>query len=115
MKKSQKFLLWISLGMFILPEVLWSPILNLFDSFLQNSNNTIILRPNFLVNGDNINLLLIVLFIQMAGVLISLIIISKIKYNIFFKILLILIFSTLLIITAFILYFSFSIRKGIGF
>jgi len=68
MTKTQKIWLWVFLGMFILPEVLWSPVGN-FVYELSQSGNTHPVRNNFLQNTDNINILSTVLFIQMAGLI----------------------------------------------
>ncbi len=64
MKKQQKIWLGIFLAMFILPELLWSPVENLVYDLLQNSNNVKIFRPNFLTVSDNTYLLLFVLLFQ---------------------------------------------------
>ena len=111
----QKIWLWIFGAMFVVPEVLWSPIINLIYNILQNSNNAKILRPNFLTESDNIYVLLGVLCIQFIGILSSTIITAQGKMNLKSKILLILPMLVLLLITGFLLFFVFSLRNGIGF
>ncbi len=115
MKKQQKIWLGIFLAMFILPELLWSPVENLVYDLLQNSNNVKIFRPNFLTVSDNTYLLLFVLLFQIIGLIGSLIIVFKEKINIWFKLLLILVLTTLLLTTSFIYYIVFSLRHGISF
>ena len=115
LSKIQKIWLWIFGGMFIVPEVIWSPVINLIYNLLQNSNNAKILRPNFLTDTDNLYILLYVLCIQFIGILGSAIIITRGKMSFKFKILLVLPMLVLLLITGLILYIAFSLRRGIGF
>jgi len=111
----QKIWLYIFPGMFLVPEILWSPLWNIIDSFLQNSNNIEIFRPNFLTDIDNYNSLLVVLTIQVIGVLGVLILIYKTKLKILLKSLLFLILLLLFIVSGLILYTAFYMRHGIGF
>lgn len=115
MTKIQKTWLWVFAAMFVVPEVLWSPVGNLISDILQNSNNVIILRPNFLTNSDNTNYLLFFLGIQLIGIVGTLFLTWKIKSNPWVKSILILIILSLAIITGFVFYFAFSLRNGIGF
>jgi ABC-type bacteriocin/lantibiotic exporter with double-glycine peptidase domain len=73
MSKKQKMCLWIFLGMFIVPEVLWSPSSDLFYGFYNNSGG---FRHTFLQNSDYINILSTVLCIQLAGLVFSFIYIA---------------------------------------
>ena len=81
MTKKQKIWLWIFLGMFILPELLWSPSGNfIYELYKSHYGNTRPFRNNFLQDSSNINIFSTVLFIQLLGLFISavyLIIINK--------------------------------------
>ena len=115
MTKVQKIWLGLSAAMFVIPEVMWGPVGNVVYSFLQNSNNVQILRPNFLMNPDNMSLLLLVLAIQFLGIISSLILVLKYKFNIILKSLVISVIIVLGVITGFVFYIGFSLRHGIGF
>ncbi|OGI75648.1 hypothetical protein A3C67_02535 [Candidatus Nomurabacteria bacterium RIFCSPHIGHO2_02_FULL_42_19] len=115
METKQKTWLWISLAMFVVPEALWNPILNFSYSFFENSTNPIILRPNFLITPDYRNLVIFVIFIQLMGLISSLIIISKSNLTFSYKILLILLILFLIAVTGFVFFITFSLRHGIGF
>lgn len=69
MTKSQKLWFWVGAALFVVPEVLWSPVANLVYEFTQSSNRTESLRQNFLTNPDNITSLNCVLFLQGVGIL----------------------------------------------
>lgn len=114
MNKKQKIWLWIFLAMFILPELLWSPILNIADSVLQNNNNSTIFRPNFLMNLNNTNLLLFVLIIQIVGILGTIVFTIKLKFSKALKVFLLLILLLILIIVILITSLLFSFRHGIN-
>jgi hypothetical protein len=103
------------LAMFIVPEVLWSPVGNLVDSLLQNSNHVQVFRSNFLTSSDNTGLLLFFLFFQLVGIVGSLVLIFQTKINIWIKSFLIFVLVLLFLITGFIFYIGFSLRHGIGF
>ncbi len=69
MTKNQKLWLWIGAALFAIPEILWSPVVNIIYEFTQSSNKTQSLRQNFLTNPDNITSLNCVLFLQGLGIL----------------------------------------------
>ncbi len=69
MTKRQKILLSVFLGLFIVPELLWSPVANFVYEWSQNSNHVVPLRLNFLTYTDNADLWSKVLFIQFIGLL----------------------------------------------
>lgn len=112
--KKEKTLLWISSGLFIIPEILWSPIINIINDLFQNTNNTIIFRPNFLTNPNNINLLILVLSIETISLLINIFLITKISIKKSVKIFLFLILIILSMIACLATYLAFSLRHGIG-
>ena len=77
MTKKQKIWLCVFLAMFIIPELLWSPILNFAYSIVQNSNNPTILRPTFISNSDYRGWAIIVILLETIGLLFSTIIVVK--------------------------------------
>ncbi|MDE2030817.1 MAG: hypothetical protein KGI58_00955 [Patescibacteria group bacterium] len=115
MTQKQKIWLWISLAMFIVPEVLFSFLLSSFLFFFGVSGPYLIgflINPQFFVDNKDINLLLIL--IELFGIL------GLLIFNIRFnknnsKSILSLILSILLLFTIFIFYVGFSMRHGIGF
>jgi len=118
MTKMQKVWLAIFLAMFIMPEVLWSPVGNsAYEFYMTSYGNTHPFRNNFLQNPDNINILSTVLFIQMAGLLFSSIYLVIIHNSIKNKIVLWL-FSILLFLAAVVVFFLFGFSvslRHIGF
>lgn len=72
MTKKQKIWLILGLALFVVPEILWSPLGNFYYELSQTgkSGGTSPFRDNLLQNTDNLSLLKTVLFIQLAGVLI---------------------------------------------
>jgi hypothetical protein len=115
MTKKQKIWLGVFLGMFIVPELLWSPVLNFVYSFLENNNNPQILRSNFLMTIDYRNLVIFVIFVQFVGLIGSFISIIRSEIIFWKKAFLIFLISLLLIATGFIFFLVFSLRNGIGF
>lgn len=114
MSKTQKVLLVISLALFIVPEMLWSPVTNITYEFLQNSNNVQPLRNNFLINPDNITALNFVLFFQLVGVLAVSVVLFKVKKNLLGWLALFL-SVILILLTACLFYLSITLgRHGIG-
>lgn len=73
MTKGQKVGFWGVLGLFILPELLWSPVGNFIYSLMKPTVNgsVQILRDNILLTTSNNNLYSIVLFIQLLGLFAS--------------------------------------------
>ena|ERR1700733_7569769 len=112
MTKIQKVWLWIYAGLFVVPEVLWSPVVNFYYQFIKGMHvsNVPPLRNNFLQNIDNTIWLKLVIFIQALGILLLLINIVK-YYNPtsrILKALLILILFLLLLAILFALYFALT-------
>ena len=115
MTKQQRTWLAVFLVMFLVPEVLWSPVGNLVFDFFQRTNNVEIFRPNFLTVSDNINLLLYVVCFQFIGILGSTIIAIKANVASLSKLILVSVMTIVLLVTGFVLYVIFSLRHGIGF
>jgi len=69
--KTQKVWLWISAAIFLVPEILWSPVANFYYQLTQTSRSggTYPFRNNFLQNSDNLNYLKLVFFLQFVGLL----------------------------------------------
>jgi hypothetical protein len=78
MTKKQKILLVIFLTMFLVPEILWSPVLNILLELGQSGNVTP-LRDNFLMSSDNLIYFRIINFIQLVGIISAIILLFKIK------------------------------------
>ncbi len=115
----QKIWLGVFLAMFLVPEILWSPVGNYIYSLVKPTvNGSIqIMRDNFLLHTDNVNLYSTVLFIQLVGSILYFIFYVKhsesIKYKWVFGTLGV--FSFLFAVVCFFLFgFSISLRH-IGF
>jgi hypothetical protein len=73
MNKIQKLWLTIFLAIFIIPEILWSPLMNYIYSLtvpLMNGSVQVV-RNNFLLQTQNINLYNSVVFIQFLGIFLA--------------------------------------------
>jgi hypothetical protein len=110
MTKTQKIWLGIFLAMFVVPEIVWAPVTNLIYEFMQNTNNTLPYRNNFLMNPDNITWLSVVLAIQLLGSIFSIVLLfkNKTKGLIFWSII------SLLIILALVILFLFYLSITLG-
>lgn len=112
MTKKQKIWLLVSSGMFLIPEILWSPVVNFYyELFLSvKPGRTYPIRDNFFQSSDNVFYLKILLLVQLVGLLLLL---SRFfKSNTFgvnniARILLGIIVSVLILATAFVLYFIY--------
>ena len=85
LSKKQKVWLGIFGAMFLVPEILWSPVLNFSYSIWNGRNVPIFLRDNFLVRSDYRTTIIFIVLIQCIGSLGSLILIIKSKSNIVIK------------------------------
>ena len=96
MTKVQKIWLSVFLAMFLVPEILWSPVVNSVYEWNQNSNHVTPLRDSFLTKSDNIQILSNVLLFQffaLALITIFLFLIrNKINNKVLFKVLIIISF-----------------------
>ena len=102
MTKKQKIWLWIFLGMFILPELLWSPMGNSIYSIVTDEP----FRTNSMMNPDNRSILFYIVLLQLIGITASLTSLLKEKK---YKLLnggriIIFILSTITLVTFFIVY-----------
>mgnify|MGYP001594464676 FL=1 len=103
--KIQKIWLWIFGAMFLIPEILWSPISNFLYIIWKGGNMPFILRNNFLMHSDYRKLLLIIIFIQVIGALLSAIFIYKSKNNLIIKLILVFLSSLFFILSSLIFIF----------
>jgi len=113
MTKTQKMYLRIFLAMFVLPEVLWSPVTNILYEFSKNSGQPYI--ANFLMNPDNITWLNFVLLIQVIGLLLSSILLWKNTRKNYLYVFFAIFLSVLTVIVSYLFYISMTLgRNGIG-
>lgn len=120
MEKRKKILAWIFLAMFIVPEILWSPVFNyIYSFFVPTVNGSVqVWRDNFVINSKSgdVALILTVLTVQIIGLIGTLrFIILKKDMNIALKIILVLILAILLVVTGTVAYTVYYMRNGIGF
>jgi hypothetical protein len=118
MTKNQKILLWVSIALFIVPEVIWSPVINFYhDLFNTNKiGGTTIFRNSFLQSPDNLDLLKLVLLIELIGTVSALIIIFKNRHSISNLVrgwVLVILMVLLVVIFGFALYFIYSFNPDI--
>lgn len=75
MNKIQKIWIGISVSMFILPEVFWSPLCNFLYSFFMPTihGSSQIFRPNFLLDTQFALFYIIILSIQLVGIVVFII------------------------------------------
>lgn len=96
--------------MFLVPEVLWSPVGNIIYEFMQ-SGNVAPLRDNFLLKADNLIYFHVVSLIQLVGLVLSFISIVRIGKKSFLSWLILVIISCLVLINLSILYSSFALSN----
>jgi len=71
MNKIQKIWLAVCGSLFLVPEILWSPLLNFYYEFFQLGRgiNVQPIRNNFLTSVENVDKVVIVFIIQAIGLL----------------------------------------------
>jgi hypothetical protein len=116
MTKNQKIWFAVFLAMFLVPEILWSPIGNFYYELLQTtkSGGTYPIRENFLTNSDNVDFLRFILLLQFIGALITLLIAFVSKLNKFAKYFIVILLFVIFLVVGFALYFSVSFNPQIG-
>jgi hypothetical protein len=67
MTKKQKIWLGVFLAMFIIPEVLWSPVGNVLYQLVQSGGVIYPFRDNFLMDNDNLFIYRFINTIQLIG------------------------------------------------
>lgn len=105
MPTKQKLLLSISLLTLILPELLWSPIVNMVYSITHYSNNGYLPRPTFIFAQSDNQMIILVMFLQLlGGVMLLLVSLKNLKkdghVNIVFLIMTILVAIVILLVSA---------------
>jgi hypothetical protein len=108
MTKTQKIWLGVCLeiiflGMAIVPEILWSPVLNFIYEWNQNTNHVVAWRSNFLTNSDNIDLWSHVLLFQFLGLFFATVLMLFYKNYVKNKIIFWIIFVIFVLMTLFVL------------
>jgi len=114
-RKERSFFLFF-LSLFVIPELLWSPVVNFYNSFYLSTKTSSAFpwRDNFLQDSDNLYLLKLVLFIQTIGIVLGLIyLIKKYSYNKVLKSLFVILLTFLAISTALSFYFALTFRFDI--
>jgi len=116
MTKKQKIWLAVFLAMFLVPEILWSPIFDFYYQLYQTdqSGGTHSFRQNFLDNSDNVNILKCIISFQLFGLLSSLLFLIKSNLNKIIKIIFISIFLLMILVVGFAVYFAFNFNPQIG-
>jgi len=66
MTKNQKIWFSVFLAIFIIPEILWSPLANFYYELLH-TGDVFPLRASFLTNSDNFAIWKFVLWVQFSG------------------------------------------------
>ncbi len=111
MTKNNKILFWVGMGLFIIPELLWSPVLNYLYELLQIGSGEISsLRMNFLLNNQNYGFFWygFIVALQLLGLLIMIKTLRQSSINGRVKLLLASVLWGLVVISVVILYFILS-------
>jgi len=106
MNNIQKSLLGVFGFLFLLPEVLWSPIANFVYAFLKPTINGDfqLLRINFLITSQSSYLYVLVLCLQFLGVVSGVLWVYKSDYSKIVKALMCLLLAVVLVTIGLILY-----------
>ena len=110
MTKKQKIWLGIFLAMFVIPELLWSPILNILHELWQTGNVTP-LRENFIMDSDNLLYFRLTNLIQLIGIIFASAILVKTKNKNFIHWFLLLILILLSLSNLIVFYLSFALAN----
>jgi len=112
----QKIWLGIFGAMFLIPEILWSPVVDFYYQLSQTgkSGGTHSLRDNFLQNSDNLGYLKLVIFIEFVGLLLFIIFSIRNRKDVhIINYALIVPFIVILLLVAFALYFAMTFSINI--
>lgn len=113
MTKNQKLLFWVGAALFAIPEILWSPVVNVLNDLLQNSNSVVIFRSNFLTTGNHSNLFMFILGLQLLGLIASETSVLRGRQPLGSKVFGSVIFGVLILVTLLAWFIVFSLRRGI--
>ena len=109
--KIQKIWLWIFGAMFIVPEILWSPILTYILPFFLGSSYKF--RDSFIFSGYSSSLITsLIIFIQFIGVLFFTIILYKNKEILKYRYIILNLSSLISLVTFLVLIFQIIISKS---
>ena len=108
MKSKRKFLLWTSLALFVVPELIWSPITNILFELFQ-SGNVHPLRDNLLLKAENIFYFRIVNSLQLVGLLATITFLFKEKNWNLGRWIFFLVLTILVLLNICVLYLSFAL------
>lgn len=113
MTKKQKIWFGVFLAMFLVPEILWSPVGNVVYELFQSGNSNS-LRSNFLTGYQHNSIYQSILIFQTVGLMLSIYYLKKNVLKKLVKYCLIVFLIILLILTLAVLYLSFAV-KNLGF
>ena len=113
--QNRKIWLGIFLAMFIVPEILWSPVGNFYYQFIKGMrvSNVLPFRNNFLQNPDYFFWLKLIFVIQSIGLLGAIVIVSKYQHS-KWKWITIVILLCVLLLMLFVLLYAFLNSYNIG-
>lgn len=77
MNKNYKILFWIGLLLFIVPELLWSPVANVYYTFFQSGSNIVLLRDNFITSAGYNLVYKGLILLEALGLLTSILLVWK--------------------------------------
>jgi len=113
MAKKQKIWLGIFLAMFLVPEILWNPMVNFYYELFQ-SGDVHPLRNNFLTNADNFSILKFIMLAQFIGLAVSSFFIAKSRIRAIVKMLLSFLIILSILLAGFAVLFIFYNNPQIG-
>ncbi|MBL8031581.1 MAG: hypothetical protein JNK33_04645 [Candidatus Doudnabacteria bacterium] len=113
MTKNQKLWFWIGLALFAIPEILWSPVVNVFYDLFQSSNSVAVFRDNLLTSGNHVNLFISILGLQLFGLLVSERFVLRSQQSLGLKIAWSTVLGVLVLATLLAWSIVFSLRRGI--
>lgn len=108
MTKNHKLFFWIGLGLFLIPELLWSPVFNYVYELLQLGSNDIAhLRESFLTNNQSYGFFWygFIVAIQLVGLMMMAKTLQQLSINAKIKIFLGILLWSLVGVSVLILYF----------
>ncbi len=106
--------LWVFLGLFLIPEIFFSPVFNSFYVVVINSPGHYP-RPNFLTLEKNWRLSFVAILFQLVGLVSSFIFLKIMNRRSSLCISLRVLISLLIFLTVFVLFCVFYFRNGVDF
>jgi len=109
--KVQKIWLWIFAGMFLVPEILWSPVLTYVLPF--SLGNGYKFRNSFIFSGYySPSITTLVMLFQFLGVLLFTVILYKNKENLRYKYIILFFLSLISLVTLLVLVLQIALSKS---